>query len=132
MCSQNLMKFHHCLFKLLEKNQYVPEKELQRAITLKELAPSPYFSIINVHLWISMCVPNFVKFRHCLFKILKNQNVVDGRTDGHENSIPHKNTVCEGIMKVLSSEQHFLYYKFIGKTFVTQGEANSSIWPEIL
>ena len=25
-------------------------KELQRAITLKELAPSPYFSVINVHL----------------------------------------------------------------------------------
>ena len=24
--------------------------ELQRAITLTELAPSPYFSIINVHL----------------------------------------------------------------------------------
>ena len=26
------------------------DKELQRAITVKELAPSPYFSIINVHL----------------------------------------------------------------------------------
>ena len=26
------------------------DKELQRAITLTELAPSPYFSIINVHL----------------------------------------------------------------------------------
>ena len=26
------------------------DKELQRAITLIELAPSPYFSIINVHL----------------------------------------------------------------------------------
>ena len=35
--------------------QYIKEKpnccgqELQRAITLTELAPSPYFSIINVH-----------------------------------------------------------------------------------
>ena len=44
------MKFHHCLFKLLRKNQNVADQELQRAITLKELAPSPYFSIINVHL----------------------------------------------------------------------------------
>ena len=26
------------------------DKELQRAITLKELAPGPYFSTINVHL----------------------------------------------------------------------------------
>ena len=32
------MKFNHCLFKLLRKTQ------------TQELAPSPYFSIINVHL----------------------------------------------------------------------------------
>ena len=50
MCLQSLMKFHHCLFKILKKNQNVLDKELQRAITLTELAPSPYFSIINVHL----------------------------------------------------------------------------------
>ena len=50
MCLQSLMKFHHCLFKILRKNQNVVEKELQRAVTLTEVAPSPYFSIINVHL----------------------------------------------------------------------------------
>ena len=50
MCLQSLMKFHHCLFKILKKNQSAVDKELQRAITLTELAPSPYFSIINVHL----------------------------------------------------------------------------------
>ena len=50
MCLQSLMKFHHCLFKILKKNRNVLDKELQRAITLTELAPSPYFSIINVHL----------------------------------------------------------------------------------
>ena len=48
MCLQSLMKFHHCLFKILRKNQTVVDKELQRAITLKELAPSP--PIMNVHL----------------------------------------------------------------------------------
>ena len=32
-------------------------------------------------LWISMCLPNFMKFRHCFFKILKNQNFTDGQTD---------------------------------------------------
>ena len=50
MCLQSLMKFHHCLFKILRKNQNVVGKELQRAITLKELVPSLYSSIINVHL----------------------------------------------------------------------------------
>ena len=50
MCLQNLMKFHHCLFKILKKNQNAVDKELQRAITLTELASSPYFPIINVHL----------------------------------------------------------------------------------
>ena len=29
-----------------------------------------------------MCLPNFMEFHHCLFKILKNQNVVDGWMDG--------------------------------------------------
>ena len=55
MCLQSLMKFHHCLFKILRKTQNVVEKELQRAIT--ELALSPYFSIMFI-LWISMCLPN--------------------------------------------------------------------------
>ena len=44
------MKFHHCLFKILKKNQNVVDIELQRVITLSELASSPYFPIINVHL----------------------------------------------------------------------------------
>ena len=47
MCLQSLMKFHHCLFKILRKKQNAMDKELQ---TLTELAPSPYFSIINVQL----------------------------------------------------------------------------------
>ena len=42
------MKFHHCLFKL-RKNQNVADTELQRAITLTELAPSPFYSNTNVH-----------------------------------------------------------------------------------
>ena len=44
-----------------------------------------------------MCLPNFMKFRHCLFKILKNQNVANGRTDGQrENSIPPPQTQFTG------------------------------------
>ena len=44
---QSLMKFHHCLFKIVRKNQNVVDKELQRAITLIGLYP--YFSIMKVH-----------------------------------------------------------------------------------
>ena len=50
LCLQSLMKFYHCLFKILRKKQNVVDKELQRAITPTELDPNPYFSIINVHL----------------------------------------------------------------------------------
>ena len=50
MCLQSLMKFHHCQFKILRKTQNFVDKELQRAITQSEFAPSLYFSIINVHL----------------------------------------------------------------------------------
>ena len=89
MCLQSLMKFHHCLFKIVKKNQNVVDKELRRAITLTELAISPYFSSINVHLvdilW--MCLPNFMKFHHCLFKILKNQNSHGWTHRQRENSI---------------------------------------------
>ena len=67
------------------------DKELQRAITLTELAPRPYFSIINVHLVDINVLPNFMKFCHSLFKILKNKHVADGQ---HENSIhPHKHSL---------------------------------------
>ena len=50
MCLQSLIKFHHCLSQILKKNQHVVDKEIQRIITLTELVPSSYFSIINVHL----------------------------------------------------------------------------------
>ena len=60
MCLQSLMKFHdHCLFKILKKNQNVVDTELQRTITLTELAPSPYFSTVNVHL---VVIKVFAKF----------------------------------------------------------------------
>ena len=63
MCSQSLMKFHHCLFKILRKKQNVVDNELQRSITVTELAPSPYFVIINVHL---VAISVFAKFYEIL------------------------------------------------------------------
>ena len=64
------------------KNQNVVDKELQKAITLTELAHSPYFFYYKCSScrYKFMCLPNFMKFCHWLFKVLKNQNVVDGRT----------------------------------------------------
>ena len=35
-----------------------------------------------------MCLPNFMKFPYCLFKILKNQNVTDRRTDNVKTVYP--------------------------------------------
>ena len=44
-----------------------------------------------------MCLPN------CLFKILKNQNVADGQTNGRMDNVktvyPPTNTVCGGYNK---------------------------------
>ena len=34
-----------------------------------------------------MNLPNFMKFRHCIFKILKNQNIADGRVDERTDSV---------------------------------------------
>ena len=38
-------------------------------------------------LWLSKCLPNFMKSRDCLFKILKTQNVADGQTDGRPDNV---------------------------------------------
>ena len=80
---------------MLRKNQNVVDKELYRAITLTELAPSPYFSIINVHL---VDTNVFAKFHE--IPLLPFQDIEKpkhrGWTDGHENSIPPTNTVCGG------------------------------------
>ena len=47
-----------------------------------------------------MCLPNFMKFCHCFFKILKNQNVADGWMPGRTNNVKTvyspTNTVCGG------------------------------------
>ena len=78
MCLQSLMKFHPCLFKLLKKTQNVVDKELQRAITLIELAPSPYFSIINVHLVDSILFAKFDEISSLPVQDIKETpNVVD-------------------------------------------------------
>ena len=78
MCLQSLMKFHHCLFKILRKKQNVVDEGLQRAITLIELAPSPYFSIVNVHLVDINLFTKFDEIPSLPVQLLrKKQNVMD-------------------------------------------------------
>ena len=40
MCLQNLMNFHHCLFKILKKNQNVTDGRTERRTTWKQYTPS--------------------------------------------------------------------------------------------
>ena len=73
---QNLMKFKHCLFKLLRKTQ------------TQELAPSHYFSIINVHLVDINMFTKFYEIPSLPFKDIekpkrrkRTDRGTDGRTD---------------------------------------------------
>ena len=73
MHSQNLMKFNHCLFKLLRKTQ------------TQELAPSHYFSIINVHRVAIKMFTKFYEIPSLPFKDIekpKRRERTDGGTDG--------------------------------------------------
>ena len=79
MHSQNLMKFNHCLFKLLRKTQ------------TQELAPSHYFSIINVRLVDINMFTKFYEIPSLPFKDIEKSKRhewtdggTDGQTDGHE------------------------------------------------
>ena len=72
MHSQNLMKFIHCLFKLLRKTQ------------TQELAPSHYFSIINVHLVDINMFTKFYEISSLPFKDIekpKRRKWTNGGTD---------------------------------------------------
>ena len=82
------------MFKLLRKNQNVADKELQMATTLKELAPNPYFSIINVHLVDINVFAKFYEIPSMSFKdIVKPKR--HGLTDVKTVYTP-TNTVCGG------------------------------------
>ena len=55
--------------------------ELQREITLIELAPSPYFlsKVFVLHIW--TCLQGLMKIQQWLFKIVRKQNVTDGQCE---------------------------------------------------
>ena len=66
-----------------------------------------------------MCLPNFMKFRHCLYKVLKNQNVAHGRADNVKTVYPNKYSLwvnnefcCHGALFLLQL-QHFMNIGFL-------------------
>ena len=97
---QGLMKFYQRFFKLCMKLClciYTSYKELQREITLIEMAPSPYIFIISIGPVDMNKYARFDEIPSRLLKILMKQNVTDGRTDNVKTVYPPTNTVCGGI-----------------------------------
>ena len=91
--------------------------ELQREITLIELAPSPYFFVESICLAYMKMFARFDENPAMTLQVIK-KNVTDGRTHGRtdarthgrthgqrENSIPTASQVCGGgiIMKLVVS-----------------------------
>ena len=83
--------------------------ELQREITLIELAPSPYFFCLK---YLSCIYEHVCKVwwkSSNDFKILRKQNIMDGRTHGRcENSLPTTNKVCWGYKEFAPRGSEFL------------------------
>ena len=80
--------------------------ELQREITLIELAPSPYFFVLSICLAYINMLNMFAKFDENpamtlqVIKKTKCYRQTDGCTHGQrENSIPTTNKVCGGYNK---------------------------------
>ena len=117
------MKIQQWLFELLRKKHYIKSHlELQREITLIELAPSPYFFVSSICLAYMNMFARFDENSAMTLRVIKETKRygrTDGRTDAHgrthgrtdgqrENSIPPTNKVCGGYKKFLSSWQENL------------------------
>ena len=80
--------------------------ELQREITLIELAPSPYFFVLKICLAYMYMFARFNENPAMTLqdiKETKRYGRTDGRTEGQcENSIPPTNKVCGGYNKCTS------------------------------
>ena len=83
--------------------------ELQREITLIELAPSPYFFVLSIFLAYMNMFARFDENPAMTLQDIRETKCygrtdahTDGRTQGqHENSIPTTNKVCGGYNYVL-------------------------------
>ena len=89
--------------------------ELQREITLIELAPSPYFFVLSICLAYMNMFARFDENPAMTLRVIKETKRygrMDARTDGQrENSIPPTNKVCGGYNEI--GIQHPLKRKWI-------------------
>ena len=99
----------------IKKKQNVVDKELQRAITLTELAPSPYFSIINVYL---VDINVFAKFYEIPSSPFQDIEQVAQRT-----TIAHLSPMCQGQIsfKQASKQTSLSHYNSLEYFSNTQG-----------
>ena len=70
--------------------------ELQREITLIELAPSPYFFVLSICLAYMNMFARFDENPAMTLRVIKETKHTDGQ---RENSIPTTNKVCGGYNK---------------------------------
>ena len=92
--------------------------ELQREITLIELAPSPYFFVLSICLAYMNMFARFDENPAMTLQDIKETKPygrMDGHTDGQrENNIPTTNKVCGGITNFLEPTSPMLYTKAQG------------------
>ena len=98
VCTQTFF----CLFPALRK-------KLQRAITPRELAPSPYFFLCTYILLISMFLQKLMNIHHCVFKILgkkQRRGRTHGRTDGRTHGRTDRQTDGRTTWKQYTPHKH--------------------------
>ena len=89
------MKIQQCLFELLRKKHYIKSHlELQREITLRELAPSPDFFVLSICLAYMNMFARFDENPAMTLRVIKEtkrygrtDGRMDGRTDGRTDNV---------------------------------------------
>ena len=84
--------------------------ELQREITLIELAPSPYFFVLSICLAYMNMFARFDENPAMTFRVIKETKRygrTDARTDNVKTVYPLQTKFAGGIMKALECLQHY-------------------------
>ena len=95
------MKIQQCLFELLRKKHYIKSHlELQREITLRELAPSPYFFVLSICLAYMNMFARFDENPAMTLRVIKETKRygrTHGRTDNVKTVYPLQTKFAGGI-----------------------------------
>ena len=114
------MKIQQWLFELLRKKHYIKSHlELQREITLIELAPSPYFFVSSICLAYMNMFARFDENPAMTLRVIKETKrygQTDGRTDNVKTVYPLQTKFAGGIKNI--SFDHMTSLLFRGHCFV--------------